>query len=74
MDAVCVGVADAVGRGQGRGSIRLAIVWGRQGNASSGWTRPAPAAPGIGGRVTCFLESDRIPPGNMVRCPNKLAN
>ena len=51
MDAVCVGVADAVGRGRGRGSIRLAIVWGRQGNASSGWTRPAPAAPGIGGRL-----------------------
>ena len=50
IDTMCVGVADALGRGRGWGSVWLAIVWGHQGNASSGWTRLAAVSQEILGR------------------------
>jgi len=38
IDAMCVGVADTVGRGRRGWSVWPAIVWTHQGNESSRWT------------------------------------
>ena len=51
IDAMYVGVADALGRGWGWGSVWLAIVCGRQSNAFSGWMRLAAVSQEILGRL-----------------------